>query len=124
MLNQKHVQKETPFYLPFAIQVVTAVVLRAVVSLSELSSIGIVHGVGTGNMSQIISVVDTNLNPINHLLCTLLSHVVLLGSHLAELLLQHASVGIEYRPGLGLGLCLSCGDDLVHESVVVRAGHV
>ena len=124
MLNQKHVQKERALHLPFAIKIVTAVVLRAVVSLSELSAIGIVHGVGTGNMSQIVGVVDTNLNPINHLLCTLLSHVVLLGSHLAELLLQYAGVGVEDRPGLGLGLRLSCGDDLVHESVVVRAGHV
>ena len=87
--------------------------------LSELSAIGIVDGVGTGNMSQIVGVVDTNLNPIDHLLCTLLSHVVLLGGHLAQLLLQHATVGVEDRPGLGLSLRLGSRDDLVHESVVV-----
>ena len=119
MLNQKHVQKESSNHLPFAIQVVTTVVLRAVVGLSELSAIGIVHGVGTGNMSQIVGVVDTNLNPIDHLLRTLLSHVVLLGSHLTQLLLQHARVRIQNSPGLSLRLCLGCGDDLVHESVVV-----
>ena len=118
MLNQKHVQKESSNHLPFTIQVVTAVILRAIVGLSKLSSIGIVHGVGTGNMSQIVGVVDTNLNPIDHLLCTLLSHIVLLGSHFAQLLLQHASVSVKNGSGLGLSLRLSSRDYLVHESVV------
>lgn len=119
MLNQKHVQKWSLLHLPFAVQVVTAVVLRAVVGLSELSAVGIVDGVGTCNLGQIVSVVDTNLNPINHLLCTLLRHVVLLGSHFAQLLREDARVGIENGSSLGLGLCLRSRDDLVHKSVVV-----